>query len=601
MALAIITCLLTAAPCVAESAPSNLDGLWEFVWHELLEPADFEAVDPDAIRLVPIPAAWNGYGLPESGGSGYGTFRTVVPLDPDWDMVTLRIPRIHTAYRLWVNGQERSGAGVLGTSLETSDPAYQPRHITVPLDKPEIELLIQVSNFHHRSGGLLQSIEIGEPAAMEAASQRRLAYDLFLFGSLLAMGLYHVVLFAFRRRDLSLLFFGLFCLLVSLRTIAVGENFLVSLLPRINWETAHTLQTTSYYAGVGVMVLFFRYTFPQYVSAGATRFIVWVAGAFTLMVVLLPARHFTPFNPLYQVFTLAVIAYVTRALARVVHGREVGAGYIGWGAVALFATVLHDMAYLSVLRSDYQWLASLIRWGNLSSMGLLAFVFAQSMVLAKRYAAAFERSEILGTEMQRWNERLETEVASRTKELTEAQAELEKTNRELEHLSLEDPLTKLGNRRRFDDSLDREWRRCLRHQKPLAILYLDIDDFKPFNDRFGHTLGDRCLQVVGDCLKSTFSRAEDLPARYGGEEFVVLLPTMTEEEAAARAESLRRTIESTTTLEGWSISVSVGVAAVVPHADLTPLELLKQADEAMYAAKDRGKNQVVSGSQSCCR
>lgn len=597
---ALLAAILIFVTPAAQSSVRNLDGWWEFVWRELVEPEGFAALEAEAIHRVPVPGAWNGYDLPDSAGAGYGTFRIVVPMDPDWDMVTLRIPRIHTAYRLWVNGQERARAGVVGTSLAESQPEYRPQQITVPLDGPEIELVIQVSNFHHRSGGLMRSIEWGEPATMDAGAQRRLAYDLFLFGSLLAMGLYHVILYAFRRRDLALLFFGLFCFLVSLRTITVGENFLVSVLPQLSWETAHTLQTTSYYAGVGIMVLFFRHTFPQQVSAAASRIVVAVASVSSLVVVLLPARHFTPFNPLYQVFTLAVIAYVAHALMKVVRRQEVGASYIGWGAAVLFATVLHDMAFLSVLRADHQWLSAVIHWGNLSSMGLLAFVFAQSMVLAKRYAAAFDRSELLGAELQRWNERLEAEVAERTEDVTAARVQLEAKNRELERLSLEDPLTKLWNRRHFDDSLDREWRRCQRHQKPLAILFVDIDDFKPFNDRYGHTRGDRCLQAVSECLKQSFSRAEDLPARYGGEEFVVLLPNMTEEEAAAKGETLRQAIEQKTVFEQCPVTVSIGVSAAVPRAGLTPADLLRQADEAMYEAKSQGKNQVAVCSQIRC-
>ena len=182
-------------------------------------------------------------------------------------------------------------------------------------------------------------------------------------------------------------------------------------------------------------------------------------------------------------------------------------------------------------------------------------------------------------------------------ELRAAKRTLEDLNRSLERLSLEDSLTGLGNRRRFDLSLQEECRHSARYGTPLTLVMLDVDHFKRYNDLYGHPAGDECLRQIGAAVKSARSRSCDLAARYGGEEIAVLLPQTDAAGALAAAERLRQAVEALGVAHAGSpaghVTVSLGVASFVSSDDAdAPARLVRNADRALYEAKAEGRNRV---------
>jgi len=178
---------------------------------------------------------------------------------------------------------------------------------------------------------------------------------------------------------------------------------------------------------------------------------------------------------------------------------------------------------------------------------------------------------------------------------------LEDTRAELELLSLSDPLTSLANRRRFDQAKHQEARRAVRHQHALAVIMIDVDHFKAYNDHFGHAAGDACLVRIAGCLSALFQRAGEVPARLGGEEFAVLLPGYDTQRAMEAAERLRSAVaalqmEHPVVARGY-VSVSLGVAGWSPEDSrlLDVDELLARADRALYQAKAGGRDRVAQG------
>jgi diguanylate cyclase (GGDEF)-like protein/PAS domain S-box-containing protein len=169
----------------------------------------------------------------------------------------------------------------------------------------------------------------------------------------------------------------------------------------------------------------------------------------------------------------------------------------------------------------------------------------------------------------------------------------------LQRAAMLDPLTLIANRRNFDAFLEKEWQRAIRHAQPLSLVVLDVDHFKLYNDTLGHLAGDACLQKVAQALEAHALRPTDLAARYGGEEFVLLFAETPNEAAARLAEAIRTTVEALqlpnprSPTSPW-VTVSVGVASIVP----TQLDRIEQlfvcADRAMYAAKSAGRNRVES-------
>jgi len=188
-------------------------------------------------------------------------------------------------------------------------------------------------------------------------------------------------------------------------------------------------------------------------------------------------------------------------------------------------------------------------------------------------------------------------VDRRTSELKQANVELNVLNQKLEQLSRIDSLTEVANRRYFNETLHREWKRAIRESKPIAILLIDVDFFKRFNDQYGHLRGDECLQQVAHALAGVFSRPGDLVSRYGGEEFAVILPNAGGE-AMRVAERCRAAVEELAITHQQShvakyVTVSVGMSSVVPNGSISPDYLLDCADKGLYIAKEHGRNRVI--------
>lgn len=182
------------------------------------------------------------------------------------------------------------------------------------------------------------------------------------------------------------------------------------------------------------------------------------------------------------------------------------------------------------------------------------------------------------------------------------QLELKHARDLLERLALIDPLTGIANRRRFDAALDEEWKRATRHGAWFSLAIVDVDDFKAFNDTYGHSRGDDCLRAIAHTLAGVARRPGDLAARYGGEEFAIILPEMDGESMYAQMQRLLGGVESLKLAHRQSrcsdhVTISIGAVSVLA-ADGHALDILDAADRLLYKAKENGRNQVVHRTES---
>lgn len=180
-------------------------------------------------------------------------------------------------------------------------------------------------------------------------------------------------------------------------------------------------------------------------------------------------------------------------------------------------------------------------------------------------------------------------------QLQELTHQLQHANEELNRIATTDALTRLANRRSFDQLLAKEWARAIRNNSPLALIMCDVDYFKPYNDHYGHPAGDRCLQQVAQLLEAHIQRPGDMLARYGGEEFVVLLPKTAIRGAMAVATRILENFNQARLPHAFSpiadhITLSCGIAAYIPVSQNSSGELLAAADAALYRAKLAGRN-----------
>ncbi|GJD19500.1 serine/threonine protein kinase [Rivularia sp. IAM M-261] len=208
-------------------------------------------------------------------------------------------------------------------------------------------------------------------------------------------------------------------------------------------------------------------------------------------------------------------------------------------------------------------------------------------------------------ELAKYNRNLEEKVQERTKELSQTleilkatQSELVKANQELHRLSRIDKLTQIANRYCFDEYLLQEWNRLEVEQQPLSLIICDVDYFKKYNDFYGHQSGDECLQLVAKALASVVKCQTHLVARYGGEEFAVIMPSTNVEESIVIAEAIQQAIHQAKLPHACSeigqfITISLGIATIVPTSDTSSANLIATADKALYEAKRQGRNRYI--------
>ncbi|XOV88886.1 MAG: diguanylate cyclase [Pseudomonadota bacterium] len=233
---------------------------------------------------------------------------------------------------------------------------------------------------------------------------------------------------------------------------------------------------------------------------------------------------------------------------------------------------------------------------------VIAFT-AESMPLIEALASlasvALENRYLLD-EQEALKRQLELEVDDRTKELKGALEKLSRAHNILKEITTIDPVTGIRNRQYFDDVFEQEWRRAERQKYPLTLLLIDIDHFKRVNDTWGHLAGDQCLRVVAGEIDSMFNRPSDVVARFGGEEFVIILPYVEYANALHLAEQVRKRIADQVIdvdETRLSVTISVGVASMVPVENMQPKSLIGEADAALYVAKAGGRN-AVAGARS---
>lgn len=233
----------------------------------------------------------------------------------------------------------------------------------------------------------------------------------------------------------------------------------------------------------------------------------------------------------------------------------------------------------------------------------------ESYTMEKRYynkAGNLIWTDLVATAIKDTSEKIEflltmiNDITSRKlveEKLKESEERLKIANEKLKRLSFIDGLTNVANRRYFDDYIKNEWNRALRNSTELSILMLDIDYFKAYNDTYGHLQGDECLKIVASTGKNTLKRPEDLFARYGGEEFAIVLPETCSKGGEFIANKIRTNIENLMIPNINSqvkpyVTVSIGVATVIPSEEMSYEEFINNADKALYKAKESGRNKV---------
>ncbi len=389
--------------------PVKLDGEWEFYWHELLSP---DSPPPEA-SYITVPSQWQNetvirHGIPfRPPAHGFATYRLKVLLPPEHPALGVSMNDAGMAHRTFINGIEHWSNGIVGKSADEMKLFQQYRIFPLQAGGNELTFLIQVSNFQYWKAGLWHTTELADLSTLTGRQKQNFAIDMAVFSSLLIMGLYHLGLYAGRRRDRSPLFFGIFCVLVALRTICIKERLILDAFPMIPFEIVHRIEFISIYYGSLVFLQFIRALYPDEFGNRTYLWFLWFFGIAGASVILTPLSIYTRGLTLVQIGILLGIAYTMYVILRALIHDRFGAGRFLVGLIVFFAAVGHD-----ILRTT-----GFFHTPFLASYGLLFFVFSQAVVLSGRFSHAFLRSEKLTEDLKELSEHLEEKVKERTEEL----------------------------------------------------------------------------------------------------------------------------------------------------------------------------------------
>ncbi len=264
--------------------------------------------------------------------------------------------------------------------------------------------------------------------------------------------------------------------------------------------------------------------------------------------------------------------------------------------------------YLNLAAGEYEFLVKAISASGKMSVQPASFkfridkpwwqtVYAQLLGLFVLIAALWFGHRLRTKQMRKRQEELEQLVKERTDQLNRAYRDLQEANRELAEMAASDGLTGLHNRRHFDLAFDIEWRRARREARPISLIIADVDQFKSYNDYYGHPAGDDCLKAIAAVLRDCAMRPGDIAARYGGEEFVMVMPGTNAEGAILVAETLRQRIEQLGIQHERStvsacVTISAGVYSGTPTDGMSPQQALEETDRRLYEAKREGRNRI---------
>ncbi len=364
----------------------NLTGEWEFYYNHLLTPGDFKK-GAQALRsgIFQIPGSWNYYLKGDNAfpGHGYATYRLIIKLKKG-RAYALNIQPISTAYKLWVDDKFVTAGKVAETKKGMIPKSLTKIFRFVP-EKNKCQLVLQVSNFYHRSGGPWLPIKLGLFQQILEQRIKSFAFDLFLMGSILMMGLYHFALFIQRRKEIATFYFGALCLAAVVRTSVTGANTFYLLFPEFSWFISYKLVYLSFYLAISLLVLFFNSLYPEESLPGASKISMVLAAAFSLVVIFTPPQIFSHTMRTYQIITLITLFYLAYIIIKAVLKKRKGALLVAAGSALGIAAIINDILIAKEMINSF----------FTAPLGLFFFMLFHSLNLSIKFSNAFSDIEIV--------------------------------------------------------------------------------------------------------------------------------------------------------------------------------------------------------------
>lgn len=557
-----------------EDFSSNLDGEWLFYPNELSVPRDFRSqLKINEAQKIELPNRFQ-------GNVEKGTYTTVLTFPESFREKKLRlnIPFQFSAYKIYVDDQLIVKNGFSQQKISEESVEINPLTPSFIVNKTNMQLTIQVIGFTEVPTGLMKSISIGNEKIIDRKVNEKAFMQALLIGGIFLVASVSLSIFFYRKGNSRYLAFSLFSFVSGIWGLFTGDYLYTIFYDQLDWVT---MTRVTYFLSMLVMSFYVYYISVNFREVISKK-IMLIFQSIVAIIILICL--FAPNGQYQQLFLLIngcltpfYLYFITRTLAKV-NWQDKTEILTAIGVICIFVGSSHDMYILGTSQNGMQFAFILIA----------LFIGLQSFILSYQFVLQWKKIEQLNSELVDLNGTLDEKIKMRTKQL-------EISNAKLRSLAYLDGLTGAFNRHYFNKNLENSYMKYLETQKPMAVLILDVDEFKRYNDYYGHVSGDSLLKSIVSILTSILPERAEF-TRYGGEEFAVILDETTAKEAQAIAEKMRTSIEDAK-LEhsGRSlgiVTISVGGVALEKTTFNDVNEFLAKADEQLYLSKNTGRNKV---------
>lgn len=369
----------------------KLDGEWERYQHKLYTSSEISKLAETNKNFAYIPGTWNNEG---NSAFGYCTYRLILkyPFKKD-KLYAIKTDSMATAFEIDINGKTIIHNGTVGKNRKDSIPQYLPKFSIFRTLNEEIEIVLKVSNFHHRLGGPWKSIVIAEADTINKETRKDSLIEMFLIATLIVMGIYHLLHFMLRTNQKTYLYFGLFCIIVAIKSLLTGQRFFIEMFPHFSWEIANKIDYISLYLGVPVFIAFLHSLYPKDSKKIILKSIWVIEIIATIITIFTPVRYFSHLARPFQGVIILIAPYVTYILVKALLRKRNGAVLFLSAWIFFFITIVNDILYTN----------HIINTGILAHLGFFVFILSQSFMLSQLFAIAMKSIEDMSKYLENLN------------------------------------------------------------------------------------------------------------------------------------------------------------------------------------------------------
>jgi diguanylate cyclase (GGDEF)-like protein len=533
---------------------AKLNGQWEIYPEKLLEPKDFNGNTLNqVVDYFKVPNSFiatdSNKKLPKSG---YATMRLLINMNPrDNGYYGIKTRYLLSASKIWINGQLVSSVGKVGIAAASASGSYEHQMVFFNSHNSQIEIVIEMSNYNNVTGKvqdmfLENSMQIKRSYIINAAT------DIFTIGCLFIIGIYHFALYFKRKQYKEPLYFGIFSLIIALRTFLVSQRVAYEFIPNLPFSLFNKIAYLTAYTALPFILMYFKEIFKKEMSDKVVTGINIASLVISLITVFTDIEFYGKLLICFEIWTVGACIYVLYAAIKAAADKNRDSIIVLLGFIIFITSVAHDMLVQ----------AGILFETSLAPYGFLIFTYSQAYLLASRFSDAFIKVEKL----------LEENKAMYI-----------------------DELTGTLNRKGFYERGSNLYNAAVITGGNFTVFYGDLNRLKTINDNFGHKEGDEAIKATAKLLKKSFGK-DDIVAHISGDEFIVIAVNKASEDQVKNIiELINNNFNqyNLTSNRPYKLSISIGYSIYEPSIDATFEELIHKADLMLYESKNKYAQDIL--------